>query len=319
MAAKFILFLGLILCVLTFLLLGEAGLPPFCPAGTEPDPGALSESADVDVPEDPTETAVPETENDVTETAAPETETAAPETDPTETRHEGKVRVGISNCVTSDKAKIYVTAVEKAGAEAVVFPVFTQEEEIPEWLASVDALIMTGGGDIDASYYGEENQPYQGEIDPVRDHSDILLTRAALDADLPMLCVCRGMQILNVLQGGSLYQDIAIELPGSALVHRDPAQRSFIAHDIAIVPGSQIYEILGGTSFTVNSWHHQAVKTLGDGLVVTAFTSDGVIEGIEMPGKTFVVGVQFHPEYHVRNGKMVFLGFFEKLISFAGE
>lgn len=231
--------------------------------------------------------------------------------------NEKTVRVGISNCGTTSKAQVYVNSVTAAGATAVILPVFNDAADAAEWLAGVDALVMTGGGDIDASYYGEENQPYQGPIDPVRDRSDFLLISEALKTDLPMLCVCRGMQILNVVCGGTLYQDIVEELPALKVVHRDPAQKVFVRHDISITPGSTIASILSTTEASVNSWHHQAIKTLGEGLKVTAVSPDGIVEGVELSGSTFVLGVQFHPEYHVKNGNMIFLGFFEALLAAA--
>jgi|GEM_PF-443301 len=212
----------------------------------------------------------------------------------------------------------YIDAVKAAGAEAVLLPLITSAEQAQNETGNIDALIMTGGGDIDPAEYGEAPSDLLEDVDTARDKSDLLLLKAAIDKDIPVLATCRGMQVLNVLQGGTLYQDIPTQF-GTSILHRSVDQVDFAYHDITVKSGSFIDQIMGKTRFSVNSWHHQGIKDLGKGLEVTATSDDGMIEAVELQGAAFVLGVGFHPEWLVADGQTEFLAFFERLIEEASK
>ncbi len=206
------------------------------------------------------------------------------------------IRVGIARC---SKLPDYVTSVAQAGAEPVVLDVFAGL--LPR---DIDALVLTGGGDVDPSLYGAAAHPTFSPAEPGRDDAEIDVARAALAADLPLLAICRGVQVLNVATGGTLVQDIPSEV-GVAVTHRKEPATAF-AHDVHIRTDSSLARLLGerapSGTLAVNSRHHQAPARLGAGLVVTATAPDGVIEAVEAPGQRFCVGVQWHPENFCATG-----------------
>ena len=187
----------------------------------------------------------------------------------------------------------YVDAVRLAGGVPVVLP--SAEGEIPEALDAVDALILPGGGDVDpARYKGSHHEANYG-ISPERDGFELALARAALARrDLPILCICRGMQLLNVALGGTLISHIPDHF-GDRVKHRHPEHQP-IEHRVRLEPESQIATILGATDLVVQSVHHQAVGRLGQGLRPVAWSPDGVVEAVEATDHPFVIGVQWHPE-----------------------
>jgi putative glutamine amidotransferase len=191
--------------------------------------------------------------------------------------------------------KAYIRAVEAAGAVPfVVVP--GRPTAAREILARVQGLFLTGGGDIDPVLYGQSAQSTLTNVSHDRDVFEIALVKEALGRDLPVLAVCRGQQLLSVACGGSIIQDIAAEIPG-AVEHRPGGDRRAIAHEVELLRETRIHAILATERIAVNSTHHQAIGTPGDGLVVSAQSPlDGVIEGIESPDHRFVVGVQWHPE-----------------------
>ncbi|MBQ6496440.1 MAG: gamma-glutamyl-gamma-aminobutyrate hydrolase family protein [Firmicutes bacterium] len=210
----------------------------------------------------------------------------------------------------------YVHTVEKAGGEAVLLPLVKDQEEAKAELEKVDCLIMTGGEDVDPAYYGEEPDENLEEVNKERDVSDMAMLQEAIDEDMPVLCTCRGLQVLNVLSGGSLVQDIPTseEYKDSKIQHRDPAEEDFTYHDLTIEEDSLLAQIVGDTTLNANSWHHQGIKELGDNLKVTATSEDGMIEGIERTDCSYIVGVQFHPEWNVEEGDDSYLVFFTDLM-----
>lgn len=211
----------------------------------------------------------------------------------------------------------YIDAVKKSGAEPVLLPQLRSEEDALNALKLVDAIILTGGEDVNPKYYGEEPHAKLEELKDDRDISDILLAKAALKKDFPVLATCRGMQIINSILGGTLYQDLPTQYK-SEISHRDPELVDFAYHDCRIIDkNSKLYSMLNVETMRVNSWHHQGIKTLGKGLKVTALSPDGMIEGVELDGATFVVGVQFHPEWHVVEGEDQFLPVFHMLNDYA--
>lgn len=229
---------------------------------------------------------------------------------------EDTVLVGISNMNSSTKEQVFRNAVAKTGAASVVLPMAATEKEANYVTDRIDCLIMTGGEDIDPSYYGEKPSKYLGSVNAPRDTADVLILDRAIERRIPILCVCRGMQILNVVLGGTLVQDIPSEV-SDALIHRDPYLKEFVTHQISVSEGSITASLIGAGSVTVNSWHHQAVEKLGHDLVVTASSSDGIVEAIEMTDRPYVVGVQFHPERLLDNTGVKFLNFFTALVNAA--
>ena len=153
-------------------------------------------------------------------------------------------------------------------------------------LAGLDGLLLAGGPDVDPGLFGAQRDPKTGDPDHERDSLETALLREALDRDLPVLAICRGLQLLNVAQGGTLVQ----HLEG----HRCPDQQE--VHPIAITGGSKLKSILEVEEFVVNSRHHQCVDRVARGLVIVAKAPDSVVEALELPGKCFVLAVQWHPE-----------------------
>ncbi len=190
----------------------------------------------------------------------------------------------------------YVRAVDAAGGLPVVLAPLLDAAEAPALLARLDALVLSGGGDVDPALFGQAPHPKLGRVLRERDDFELALCRAALARDLPILAICRGHQVLNVATGGTLIQDIP-SLVARGGDHDPRCERWERAHAVAVTPGSRLHAILGTERVDVNSFHHQAIDAVGAGLRVSARApEDGIIEGVEMPGQRFVVGVQWHPE-----------------------
>jgi putative glutamine amidotransferase len=182
----------------------------------------------------------------------------------------------------------------------------------------VDGVLLAGGGDVLPSMYGETTHPTFGAAEEGRDEYEIDLVRLALDQDLPLFAICRGIQVLNVARRGTLIQDIPSEVT-RAEPHDIREPRVAIAHDVWVTSGSLLERLMrervDDESVPVNSRHHQAVKNVGDGLVVSATAPDGVIEAVEDPSRRFCLGVQWHPENFYRTGE--FSPLFEAFVASA--
>jgi putative glutamine amidotransferase len=193
----------------------------------------------------------------------------------------------------------YVRAVQTAGGLPLVLAPGKPEDAAAlasEYLDRVEALVLSGGADIDPRLYNEERHPTVERVFPERDAFELALCREALRRDMPTLAICRGHQLLNVATGGTLFQDIPSQVEAAA-VHDPDQERWERCHDVEVLAGTRLREILGQERVAVNSFHHQAVKDLGRGLVLAARgCDDGVIEGMEMPDRRFMIGVQWHPE-----------------------
>lgn len=186
----------------------------------------------------------------------------------------------------------YVDAVTIAGGLPVLLPT-VGEDLAEEAVGSLDGLILSGGGDIDPACYGAEPAPETDGIDRARDAFEMAAIKAAEDRGLPVLAVCRGMQVLNVARGGTLIQHVP-EITDTE--HKDVEHWDVAANPVTVERDSQLHALSGGTHLLVNSLHHQAIDQLGSDLQVTAVDDDGIIEAVEPVGGEPIVGVQWHPE-----------------------
>ena len=216
-------------------------------------------------------------------------------------------RIGITSWHRSDPDKLerweavrdtYTGAIRAAGGLPFILPIADGDPgAIDGYLAAVDGLLFTGGEDIAPAYYGEARDERCQEPDPERDLFEIHLARAAVERRVPTLGICRGLQVINVAAGGTLYQDIACRPDTRAYHSASPANRGRPIHAVRLVPGSRLCAIMGVAESQVTSTHHQFVKDLAPGFRVGAESvEDGIVEGIEGPGQSFLVGVQWHPE-----------------------
>jgi putative glutamine amidotransferase len=190
----------------------------------------------------------------------------------------------------------YTRAVLQAGGLPLILPIAQTEAALmADYLEAIDGLIMTGGADIHPSFYGQIVLERCGEIDEDRDRFEVELLRAARDRDLPFFGICRGLQVLNVALGGSLYQDLSYRHATDPAHQSSREWRGEPAHPVVIAAGSRLAEIIGARELPVTSTHHQIIRDLAPALEVSAVAPDGVIEGIEGPGR-FLLAVQWHPE-----------------------
>ena len=238
------------------------------------------------------------------------------------------ISCGGSETMTTLKTT-YSDAVRLAGGIPVLVPVVRDSAVIDALVRKLDGVILSGGEDIDPLYFGEEHLPELGTVNAPRDTFDVLLIRIALRQEKPLLGICRGEQVLNVVLGGTLYQDIPSQIPSSQLHHRQEEPSTVATQTITIEPGSRLAGILGVTEIGVNSHHHQAVKDLAPGLVVTARAADGVVEAYEgiptaldpygKPLQDRILAVQFHPEAFTQAGDPTFLKIFQDLVARATQ
>jgi len=185
----------------------------------------------------------------------------------------------------------YVDMVSRAGGVPVLVP---PVHNVAEVLQRLDGLVLSGGGDIDPALYGATRDPATGPANPGRDLAELELCRGALGSGMPLLGICRGLQILNVAVGGTLHQHLP-DVVGTDM--HSPEQSGYGRHDVSVAPGTQLAKIVGGTEVAVPTHHHQAIDKLARGLVATAWTSDGIIEAVEFEsGDRPAIAVQWHPE-----------------------
>jgi putative glutamine amidotransferase len=221
----------------------------------------------------------------------------------------------------------YYHAAADAGAVPVMIPLLADDlETVRLAYERLDGILLAGGVDMAPGTFGEPPHPRLGNVDPARDVVELALARWAIEDGKPILGLCRGLQVINVAQGGSLYQDLASELPHAIRHDYVPTagfSRDYLAHDVELEPGTRLALALGGGRMPVNSMHHQGVKRLGDELLVSARAPDGLVEGLEITGSAdFVVGVQWHPETleaRQPRTKGLFLAFSAAARAFAGQ
>ncbi|MDS1029209.1 gamma-glutamyl-gamma-aminobutyrate hydrolase family protein [Bacillota bacterium LX-D] len=207
--------------------------------------------------------------------------------------------IGITCSTELDRFTVtqyYSQGVEKAGGLPILLPVTEKTHRISFYADLLQGLILTGGGDVDPVYMGQEPEPGMGQITPERDNFELLLTKYFLDQGKPILAICRGMQVLNIIGGGTIWQDLNSQCPKS-LKHSQEAPKWYPTHEIHILAHTKLSSIFTGLAKTrVNSFHHQAVQNLGEEFMVSALAQDGIIEAIESKTANFQMGVQWHPE-----------------------
>ncbi|WP_348923087.1 gamma-glutamyl-gamma-aminobutyrate hydrolase family protein [Enterococcus rotai] len=189
----------------------------------------------------------------------------------------------------------FVTAVQNAGGLPIVLPIGT-EETAAAYISKIDKLLLAGGQDISPDFFGEEPHPKLEETNRNRDLFELALIKEAIKQHKPIFAVCRGMQLINVALGGTLYQDLSLYTDWTIKHGQQPTQPQFATHSIQIEEDSTLYQVFGKT-YRVNSYHHQAINTLASSLKITAQSADGIVEGIEsIDMNQRLLGVQWHPE-----------------------
>lgn len=189
----------------------------------------------------------------------------------------------------------YVQAIMNAGGIPICIP-YGEVTEVELMINKIDGLLLTGGGDINPILYQEEPHPKLGQVLTMRDENELLWTKKALERKLPILAICRGLQILNVALGGTLYQDIYAQNQRELLLHSQKAARHETFHFVTLKENSRLFEILKKKNILVNTFHHQAIKEIASELDIVGKASDGIIEAVEHRTLHFCIGVQWHPE-----------------------
>jgi putative glutamine amidotransferase len=194
----------------------------------------------------------------------------------------------------------YFLAATIVGAVPWMIPLLDDDlSTLREIYERLDGILIPGGVDLDPATFGEERHPKLGAIDPARDRVELQLTRWAVEDKKPVLGLCRGIQVINVSLGGTLYQDIADQVPAAIKHDYFPTagfERDHIAHEVALAPGSRLQTAMERSTIKVNSMHHQGIKDLASALVPSAVAPDGLVEAVEHGSDHFLVGVQWHPE-----------------------
>jgi putative glutamine amidotransferase len=209
----------------------------------------------------------------------------------------------------------YVASLERAGAD--VRQLRPDTDALPAALEGCDGILLTGGADVDPAEYGDVDRHETLELDPARDRYELALARLAVARDLPLFAICRGAQVLNVAAGGTLVQDIPSQQP-TTLTHSFTQPKNATVHDVTVKPSTCLSVLLAprldrSGHVPVNSRHHQSVRTVAPGFVVSATAPDGVVEAIEKPDARFCLGVQWHPENFWQTGE--FSSLFDGLIA----
>lgn len=206
----------------------------------------------------------------------------------------------------------YVIAVSESGAVPYILPIIDDESQIEAQIANIDALVLSGGHDVNPKDYGEEPMQKLGTTSPERDAYDYLLIKHAMKRGIPILGICRGHQVINVYFGGSLYQDLEY-IDGCFIKHDQFNNPEIATHTVHVSDDSKLKDVFG-KEVMVNSFHHLAVKDLGKNLRVVAKSSDGLVEAIEYVGYPYLIGVQWHPEMMAAKGNDKMKALFVSLI-----
>lgn len=189
----------------------------------------------------------------------------------------------------------YAHAIEKFGGLPIVIPYTENEEALDGYIELCDGVLFSGGCDVEPKNFGEETKAACGKIQLFRDSLELSFFKKAFEAKKPIMGICRGAQLINVALGGSLYQDIPSEI-STDISHRQKESGEISAHEIRILSDTPLMELIGEEKIAVNSFHHQSIKALGEGLEVMAFAEDGIVEAVCFNGENYVIGYQWHPE-----------------------
>lgn len=212
-------------------------------------------------------------------------------------------------------------AIERAGGLPVLIPSKVSQDVLRGIYERLDAVLLPGGGDINPTYYNATEEAELHQVDDERDSMELSLTRWAVEDDRPVFGICRGIQVMNVALGGTLIQDIPTQYETDlrhSLNFDINEPRHTLLHDVRVENGTRLASILGDSTVTVNSIHHQAIQQLADGMSITAKSPDGIIEGMEMRDKHFVLAVQWHPEDLTENDERM-QNLFNEFVKAAAE
>ncbi len=215
--------------------------------------------------------------------------------------------IGVMPLLDSERESLwmlpgYMDGIIRAGGIPVMLPLTDDEKIIRELADKCDGFLFTGGQDVSPSLYNQPKSEKCGEISDILDTMEGLIFKRVLDADKPLLGICRGIQFINAVLGGTLYQDIPTQINSRNEHHQKPPY-NLPSHKVRIIENTPLYNLTGKTEIAVNSYHHQAIKDLADGLSVMAEADDGLIEAVYMPSKKFVWAVQWHPEFSFKTDK----------------
>ena len=208
------------------------------------------------------------------------------------------LRIGVTASATKEDPNVHrvtvnmTNSLRAAGVDLVTLDFPLDKADIDKVLPALDGLIMAGGPDVHPKHYGQEVDPYCGAINEPRDELELYLMKWAMETDIPVLGVCRGMQMINVALGGTLHQDVVHHM---GILHRQ-TEGMLYWHDVIFEGDSMLRRLVPSVRYPVNSFHHQAVDRLADGLIATAYNPDGLIEAYERPASRFLMAVQWHPE-----------------------
>ena len=231
--------------------------------------------------------------------------------------HKRRPIIGITGNYNTGKCTLlegYYRSVLEAGGTPLIIPPFDDTDAMVSLLDRVDALILSGGGDINPLYLGEEPSRELGGINPVRDWHELMLVRLAANRQIPILGICRGMQVMMASLGGQLYQDIYKEA-SATLKHSQDTDRHVCTHTVRLAQGSRLAQIFETITLPVNSFHHQAVKEAAPGFAVSALSPDGIIEAVESTQHKSMISVQWHPECMILGGDRSMMPLFEWIVS----
>ena len=231
--------------------------------------------------------------------------------------HKRRPIIGITGNYNTGKCTLlegYYRSVLEAGGTPLIIPPFDDTDAMVSLLDRVDALILSGGGDINPLYLGEEPSRELGGINPARDWHELMLVRLAANRQIPILGICRGMQVMMASLGGQLYQDIYKEA-SATLKHSQDTDRHVCTHTVRLAQGSRLAQIFETITLPVNSFHHQAVKEAAPGFAVSALSPDGIIEAVESTQHKSMIGVQWHPECMILGGDRSMMPLFEWIVS----
>ena len=228
-----------------------------------------------------------------------------------------KPLIGISLGYSDKKNSVnntYINSVLMNGGVPYLIPVTDDVEVLRQIVAQLDGIIFTGGEDFAPAYYGKEEHEKLGEVNVTRDTYDLTLFKLATDRNIPTLGICRGLQLINVGMGGTLYQDLPAEKP-SDINHRQQEEGTVPTHGVSVVEGSMMHQILGEKDIQVNTFHHQAIDKLAPGLKIVGWSNDSVPELIEAYPHRQIIGTQFHPEIFTANGDALMGKLFKFLVN----